>query len=363
MERKDLKRIEDIIGYNFNNLDLLQQAFVRKSYAEENGGEDNEILEFIGDKALDITIVKLLAERFGFFESNCDDYKPEEECDEFCCELSEGELTELKKKLVEKKMLSACIDRLQLADYLIMSEGDWNNKVYNSSSVKEDLFEAIIGAVTIDSNWDFEAIKTVVEMMLNPEYYFEEGQDENYVELIQEWTLKKTGEVPLYHYEEGNYTSTWYFHFDGISQSFNSLDSSTMHYINEIKYRCFLNLGDDLPIFRGFGVSKSDARKAVCELAYQYLDKNELLFSIQDEIENPNKNEAISQLEILARRGYFSIPKYDFVEQHNKDGNPVWTCICTIEEKEKSFKSKSSSKKEAKKSAAYKMLRYVLEEE
>lgn len=363
MERKDLKRIEDIIGYNFNNLDLLQQAFVRKSYAEENGGEDNEVLEFIGDKALDITIVMLLSDRFGFFTSECDDYNSDEDCNEFCCELSEGELTELKKKLVEKKMLSSCIDKLQLADYLIMSDGDWKNKVYNSTSVKEDLFEAIIGAVTIDSNWNFEDIRIAVETMLNPECYFEEGQDDNYVELIQEWALKKSGDVPLYHYEEGNYTSTGYFTFDGISQSFNILDPLIMHYINEIKYRCFLNLGDDLPIFRGFGVSKSEARKAVCELAYQYLDEHELLFSIQDEIENPNKNEAISQLEILARRGYFSIPEYDFDEQHNKDGNPVWTCICTIEEKEKSFKSKSSSKKDAKKSAAFKMLKYVLEEE
>ena len=59
MNEKELKRIEDIIGYNFNNLDLLQQAFVRRSYSEENGGENNEVLEFIGDKALDIVIVKL----------------------------------------------------------------------------------------------------------------------------------------------------------------------------------------------------------------------------------------------------------------------------------------------------------------
>ena len=60
MNEKELKRIEDIIGYNFNNLDLLQQAFVRRSYSEEIGGENNEVLEFIGDKALDIVIVTLM---------------------------------------------------------------------------------------------------------------------------------------------------------------------------------------------------------------------------------------------------------------------------------------------------------------
>lgn len=358
MERKDLKKIEDIIGYNFNNLDLLQQAFIRKSYAEENGGEDNEVLEFIGDKALDITIVKLLSDRFGFFTSGCDDNNDDEDCDEFCCELSEGELTELKKKLVEKKMLSSRIDKLQLADYLIMSDGDWNNEVYNSASVKEDLFEAIIGAVTIDSNWNFEDVRTAVETMLNPEYYFEEGQDDNYVELIQEWALKKKGEVPLYHYEKGDYASTWFFHFDGVSQRFDTI--SFPNYVDRIKFRCYLNLGENLPIFRGFGASKSEARMAVCELAYQYLQEHELLFGIQDEIDNPNKNEAINQLETLARRGYFSLPEYEFDQSYDNNGNPVWVCTCSIEEYERYSKSKSSLKKEAKKSAAFKMLKYVL---
>ena len=40
MEQKDLTFIQDQIGYNFRNLDLLQQAFVRRSYAKEQGGED-----------------------------------------------------------------------------------------------------------------------------------------------------------------------------------------------------------------------------------------------------------------------------------------------------------------------------------
>ena len=52
MEKNDFIFIQDQIAYNFKNLDLLQQAFVRRSYAKENGGEDNEVLEFIGDKVV-----------------------------------------------------------------------------------------------------------------------------------------------------------------------------------------------------------------------------------------------------------------------------------------------------------------------
>ncbi len=62
MNEKELTRTENRIDYNFQNKDLLQQAFIRKSYSKENGGEDNEVLEFIGDKVLDLTIVKILTE-------------------------------------------------------------------------------------------------------------------------------------------------------------------------------------------------------------------------------------------------------------------------------------------------------------
>ena len=74
MNNNDLAEIQDKIGYPFANLDLLQQAFVRRSYSKENGGEDNEVLEFIGDKVLDFIVVKLLAEKYGFMLAYCDDF-------------------------------------------------------------------------------------------------------------------------------------------------------------------------------------------------------------------------------------------------------------------------------------------------
>ena len=87
------------------------------------------------------------------------------------------------------------------------------------------------------------------------------------------------------------------------------------------------------------------------------------LFSIRDEIENPSFNDSIGQLEILARRGYFSIPQYDFKETHDEGGNPIWDCKCFIKEKDTVTNGRSSSKKDAKKQAAYDMLTFVLEEE
>ena len=157
-----------------------------------------------------------------------------------------------------------------------------------------------------------------------------------------------------------SYTSTWWIQFDGISQWI----PPTYDYLR-IKYHCELKLLDNLPIYRGFGASKSEARMNVCKLAYEDLTKKGVIqvTTIRDEIKNPNKADAISQLEILARRGYFSIPTYDFKEKHDENGNPVWAARCFIKEYESFFEAVSSSKKEAKKQAAYEMLLFVMNEE
>ena len=358
MKREDEIRVEDIIGYNFKNKTLLSQAFLRRSYSEQYGGENNEVLEFIGDKALDFAVVKMLCDSCGYFEGEMlfDDELSFASMGKYCCERSEGELTEIKRRIVEKKSLADCIDRLGFAKYLRMSEGDLKIEAYKKASVKEDLFEAIIGAVALDSHWNLSELITVVDTMLNPDCVIEENSNDNYVGLIQEWAYKKKREIPLYHYESASYQyDVCVNNFDGVSQTFDSLPFS-----EDVRFKCLLNPGEDMPVFRGFGGSKKEARKAACELAYNYLKENDLLLSIKDEIENPNESDAVSQLEILSRRGYFSMPVYEFKEDHDSDGNPIWTCSCSIEEKSASFESVSSLKKEAKKQAAYKMLVYVL---
>lgn len=352
MEEKDLTIIQGQIGYNFQNVDLLQQAFVRRSYAREYGGEDNEVLEFIGDKVLDFVIVKLLAEKYGCLISDYDDFNPKEEFNEFSCSKTEAELTEIKKRLVQKKTLADRIDALDLADYLIMGNGDVQNNINQSPSVKEDLFEAIIGAVALDSDWDMETLQDVVQIMLDTDSYLEENMEKNYVALIQEWTLKRYGMVPHYQFQKTSSPT----HLTTLS---NVLSPNRCN--PESRYICLLKLGDRSTPFRNYGSSKNEARKAVCALAYKELERNNLLFSIRDEIPNPNRDDAISQLEILARRGYFSIPFYEFEQTYDRSGNPIWKSVCYIDEIDKHFCSQSSSKKYAKKQSAYQMLMYVLE--
>ncbi|MBO4703074.1 MAG: hypothetical protein J5625_10500, partial [Lachnospiraceae bacterium] len=105
-KREWLDEIQSQLGYSFKNEDILQQAFIRKTYAMENGGADNEVLEFVGDRALDIVVTKYLMGKYEYLTEQTVDYDEDEDCNEYYSELSEGELTEQKKRLVQKKTLA-----------------------------------------------------------------------------------------------------------------------------------------------------------------------------------------------------------------------------------------------------------------
>lgn len=99
MTKEELATIQERIDYYFQKEDLLLQAFTRKSYAMENGGCDNEILEFIGDKVLDLIVVKYLSDIYGSYANDDEEY----DSNDFLCEYDEGELTEFKARLVQKR--------------------------------------------------------------------------------------------------------------------------------------------------------------------------------------------------------------------------------------------------------------------
>lgn len=338
MNTNDLEEIENLIGYEFDNKDLLQQAFVRKSYSKENGGENNEVLEFIGDKALDLVVVKILMDNYGWYAEDEDDYDSYEDENEFIADYTEGEFTNLKKKLVEKKMLAHRIDILGLNQYLIMGNGDINKNAQDEPSVKEDLFEAIIGAVALDCDWNLKEIESVIDLMLEPDYYLDNDfeEDDNYVDLIQQWSQKEYHCLPIYEYSET--------------------------YYNDSNFKCTLCLEDINCYFTGFGYTKSEARMEAAQKAYEYLEENDLLFTIKDEIDNPCEELAINQLQELAQKGYYDMPEYEFEENYDKDGCPIWKCYCTVYYQNSiCWWSKRSSKKEAKRAAAWCVLKQVLE--
>ncbi len=322
----ETKKIEKIIGYEFNNEDLLKQAFIRKSYSIENGGENNEILEFIGDKALDLAVIKIMMDEYGEIIS---DGVPKF----FKTKLDEGDFTEMKKEIVEKKSLSKVMDKLGFHYGLVMGQGDIKQNIKEEPSVKEDLFEAILGAVTLDCNWDVDQISKVVLNMLDfakmsPSY---DIGNTNYVGLLQEWSQKNGYGLPKY----------WY------SKTF-----------DDTHYMCTAKIEGSMFYAQGFGKSESIARMEACKNCYYDIKRTERIKNKYIEaVGMPDESRALLQINELVQKGLVSKPKYEFIEDYDDNGNPVWECDLTVDEFDFSFSvMQCSNKQDAKRMCCYDLL-------
>jgi len=123
-----LQKLSDRLAYQFNDLSLLQQALTHRSAK----GEHNERLEFLGDSILGFVIAEALYVKFP------------KQC--------EGDLTRMRSSLVKGVTLSAIARSYELGDFLILGAGELKSGGFRRDSILEDAFEAIIGAVFLDSN-------------------------------------------------------------------------------------------------------------------------------------------------------------------------------------------------------------------
>ena len=183
MKKEIIDAIEKVIGYEFSDKALLIQAFTRESYAKEQrvkglDCEGNEQLEFFGDTVLGYLVVSGAFDNFTNVVENTGLHVM----------YKEGKLSEFKSYWTKKERLSDAIDALGLAQYLIMSKGDINQKANEHKSVKEDLFEALVGAMWIDSGKDTKRIESIVFNMLNIE--FNKKTEKNYYSQLIEWADK-----------------------------------------------------------------------------------------------------------------------------------------------------------------------------
>lgn len=144
-------------GYYFSSNFPLLQAFTRSSYSAEQGGESNEILEFIGDQVLSYYVVKIVSERCGARNSNW----------EYKFRVRENRFHTLKQELIHNESLASIIDDWGVAEYLIVGKSDFSNKVDKQPKVKADLLEAILGAIAVASSWDSAVLEKAVSRILD----------------------------------------------------------------------------------------------------------------------------------------------------------------------------------------------------
>ncbi|MBO7305070.1 MAG: hypothetical protein J6V09_07615 [Clostridia bacterium] len=188
---KNIKEIEQKIGYTFRDKSLLKQAFTRTSWCNEHkkdGYQSNEVLEFFGDSVLSAAIVTLLmkdsAKRYRHGIST---------------ELDEGDFSNIKSKTSDKTGLSVAMGKIGLEKYLLMGKGDVKLGIENEPSVKEDLFESIVGAIYIDSGYDVATVIKSVSKMLDVQPYMraKEAPIQSHQNELKEFCENKKRRLPL----------------------------------------------------------------------------------------------------------------------------------------------------------------------
>ena len=177
----DFKELQKKLGIKFKNEDLLRQAFVHRSYLNENPAFElghNERLEFLGDAVLELVVTEYLYKNYP--------------------DLAEGEMTNLRAALVNAQMLSQISDRLGFNEYLYLSRGEAKETGRGRQYILANTFESFVGSLYMDLGYD--ASKKFIYENLIPELknIIENKLWRDAKSLFQEAAQERAGITPTY---------------------------------------------------------------------------------------------------------------------------------------------------------------------
>lgn len=133
---KDVVSLEKKIEIKFKDRNLLRQSLVHRSYLNEHKDfelDHNERLEFLGDAVLELVTTEFLYNNFA---------NPE------------GELTNFRAALVNRKMLAIISTEIGLEEYLLMSKGESKDTGRARQYIIANALEAVIGAIYLDQGYN-----------------------------------------------------------------------------------------------------------------------------------------------------------------------------------------------------------------
>ena len=141
---RDLKLLEQRIGYQFKDHSLLKKALMHSSFVNEKHlpkYECNERLEFLGD-----AVLELVTSEYLFLNNPT---------------MPEGEATRKRASMVCEQTLALCAKEIDLGSYLYLGKGEELTGGRDRASVTSDALEALIGAIYLDGG--FTSAKEFVE--------------------------------------------------------------------------------------------------------------------------------------------------------------------------------------------------------
>ncbi len=177
----DFGQFEKNIGISFTDKGLLRQAFVHRSYINENrdaGFGHNERLEFLGDAVLELVITDYLYKKYAD--------KPE------------GELTAYRSALVNATTLATVAAKLNMNDFLILSRGEAKDTGRARQVILANTIEALIGAIYLDQGYDvaknfiYKNISPLIESVIAEKSWIDSKS------LFQERAQDMEGATPMY---------------------------------------------------------------------------------------------------------------------------------------------------------------------
>ena len=140
------EQIQNNLGYEFHNLNFLETALTHRSYSSEYGLKYcNERMEFLGDSVLSAVVSEYLYNKYS------DD--------------NEGKLSQIKAQIVSAKSLSSWAKKVKLDKFILISKSEDSNFARQRDSLLCDSFEAIVGAIYLDSG--FETAKKFINKFLS----------------------------------------------------------------------------------------------------------------------------------------------------------------------------------------------------
>ncbi len=139
--------LEKQINISFKAKNILKNAFIHRSYLNENKNlelSSNEKLEFLGDSVLSLITSVYLYKNYPLFK--------------------EGDYTEIKSSIVRTGSLAMAAESLRLGDYLFLSRGEEISGGRKNKNILADCFEALIATIFLDHGFS-KAYKFVVKYL------------------------------------------------------------------------------------------------------------------------------------------------------------------------------------------------------
>jgi ribonuclease-3 len=138
--------IEKKIKYVFKDKMLLRKCFTHSSYANENGGENNELLEFFGDAIIQFVVTEFL---YSYAKGD------------------EGRLTVKRSRMVSKEPLLKSAKELGLFEHLLLGKGQAKNHNYNEK-LYSSVYEALVAGIYLDGG--ITAVKRFIKRTIIEDY-------------------------------------------------------------------------------------------------------------------------------------------------------------------------------------------------